>query len=105
MKLKQLAFLLLASSSYAADLTGNWLVKQEMPDGNIRETSDATLKQDGSSITGAVHNNRDQKIQSGTLGADGKVTLTLQGQNNRPGGKGVLAMFANGELRVTDPRA
>ena len=104
MKLKHfspLAFLLLASSSYAADLTGNWLVKQESADGNIRETY-YDLKQDGENITGMVRNNRDQKIQSGTIGADGKVTLVLQGQNNRPGGR-VMAKFVNGELRVTMP--
>jgi alpha-galactosidase len=102
MKLKALSplvWFVLASSSYAADLTGNWLVKQESPDGNIRETY-FNLKQDGSNITGVMRNNRDQKIQSGAIDADGKVTLVLQGQNNRPGPK-VIAKFVNGELRVT----
>src|ERR1035441_2188357 len=87
MKLKHLfplSLLMLASSSYAADLTGNWLVKQESPDGNVRETY-FDLKQDGSNITGAMRSvNFDRKIQSGTIDADGKVTLVMQGQNNRP---------------------
>ncbi len=103
MKLKHLfplALFALASSSYAADLTGNWLVKQESPDGNVRETY-FDLKQDGTNLTGAVRAaSRDQKIQSGTIDADGKVTLVLQGQNNRPGQR-VTAKFVNGELRVT----
>jgi alpha-galactosidase len=102
MKLQQLfplALVVLASSSYAADLTGNWLVKQESADGNIRETY-FDLKVDGANITGTMRNNRDQKIQSGTIAADGKITLVLQGQNDRPGPR-VMAKFANGELRVT----
>src|ERR1017187_471764 len=44
--------------------------------------------------------NFDRKIQSGTIDADGKITLVLQGQNNRPGQR-VMAKFANGELRIT----
>src|ERR1035441_9600750 len=102
MKLRHLfpiAVLLRAASGYAADLTGNWLVKQESPDGNVRETY-FDLKQDGSNITGAMRSvNFDRKIQSGTIDADGKVTLVMQGQNNRPGQR-VMAKFVNGELRV-----
>jgi alpha-galactosidase len=98
--MKIFMLLALAMSSYAADLTGNWLVKQESPDGNVRETY-LDLKQDGTNITGAVRNiNRDQKILSGSMDADGKVTIVLQGQNNRPGQR-IMAKFANGELRVT----
>ncbi len=98
--MKLLLVFALALSSYAADLTGNWLVKQESPDGNVRETY-FDLKLEGTNISGAVRSiNRDQKILSGSIAADGKITLVLQGQNNRPGGR-ITAMFANGELRVT----
>src|ERR1700757_3350967 len=102
MKLQLLSFCVLASSSFAADLSGNWLVKQQSPDGNVRETY-FDLKQDGNNITGAMRSiGRDQKIQSGSIDADGKITLVLQGQRDRPGPR-VMAKFANGELRVTMP--
>jgi alpha-galactosidase len=92
--------MLFAASACAADLTGNWLVKQESPDGNVRETY-FDLKQDGTNVTGSMRSvSFDRKIQSGTIDADGKVLLTMQGQNNRPGQR-IQAMFVNGELRVT----
>src|ERR1035441_6162524 len=105
MKLRHLfpiAVLLRAASGYAADLTGNWLVKQESPDGNVRETY-FDLKQDGSNITGSMRNaSFDRKIQSGTIDADGKVTLNMPGAGNRPG-QTIQARFVNGELHVTMP--
>jgi alpha-galactosidase len=92
----------LAIAARAADVTGNWLVKQESPDGNIRETY-FDLKQEGSSLTGAVRDGRsDRKIQSGTIDADGKITLNMSGPANRPGQR-YEARFVNGELRVTMP--
>jgi alpha-galactosidase len=101
-RFSSLALLAAAACCYAADLTGNWLVKQASPDGNIRETY-FDLKQDGQSITGAMRSvTFDRKIQSGTIDADGKVVLTVQGQNNRPGQR-FQAKFVNGELRVTMP--
>ena len=98
-----LAVFVMAASAYAADLTGNWLVKQESPDGNIRETY-FDLKQDGNNITGTMRSfNYDRRnIQSGTVDADGNVVLTMAGQNNRPGQK-IQAKFANGEFRVKMP--
>ena len=92
----------LAVASYAADLTGNWLVKQESPDGNVRETY-FDLKQDGTNISGVMRNaSRDQKIQSGTIDANGKITMVVQGPGNRPGAH-MAARFVNGELHVTMP--
>ena len=80
MRLSRLFFSLLLSTcacAFAADLTGNWLVKQESPDGNVRETY-FDLKQDGTNITGAMRSmNFDRKIQSGTIDADGKIVLTM----------------------------
>jgi alpha-galactosidase len=95
-----LPLLFIAATSYAADVTGNWLVKQESADGNVRETY-FDLKQDGSNITGAMRSiNFDRKIQSGTIDSDGKIVLTMAGQNNRPGQR-IQAKFVNGELQVT----
>jgi alpha-galactosidase len=87
---------------YGADVTGNWLVKQEAPDGNVRETY-FDLKQSGSTITGAMRSmNFDRQIQSGTIDGDGKIVLTMAGQNNRPGQR-IQAKFVNGELTVMMP--
>jgi alpha-galactosidase len=95
-----LAVLVVAACGYAADLTGNWLVKQESPDGNVRETY-YDLKQDGANITGSMRSvSFDRKIQTGTIDGDGKVVLIMQGQGNRPGQR-VQAKFANGEFKVT----
>ena len=92
--------LFISTCAWGADLTGNWLVKQESPDGNVRETY-FDLKQDGTTVTGVMRSmSFDRKIESGTIDADGKVVLTMQGQNNRPGQR-VQGKFVNGELRVT----
>ena len=45
--------LLLAASAYAADLTGNWVVAQDMHDGTERRTY-FDLKQEGDRITGHI---------------------------------------------------
>jgi alpha-galactosidase len=97
-----LALLAASACGYAADLTGNWLVKQASPDGNVRETY-FDLTRDGQTITGAMRSvTFDRKIQTGTIDADGKIVLTVQGQNNRPGQR-IQAKFVNGELRVSMP--
>src|SRR5450432_3952552 len=86
-----LAVFLAATGAYGADLTGNWLVKQESPDGNVRETY-FDLKQDGTNVTGSMRSvSFDRKIQS---------VLTMAGQNNRPGQR-IQAKFTNGVLLVT----
>ena len=51
--MKIVPFLLLAASAYAADLTGNWVVSQDMHDGTERRTY-FDLKQDGDRITGHI---------------------------------------------------
>ena len=48
-----LVFLLLAAPCFAADLTGNWAVKDPLPDGTSRNTY-LDLKQEGSRITGTI---------------------------------------------------
>jgi alpha-galactosidase len=45
--------LLLAASAYAADLTGNWVVAQDMHDGTERRTY-FDLKQEGDRVTGHI---------------------------------------------------
>jgi alpha-galactosidase len=45
--------LLSATASFAADLTGNWAVRDPLPDGTFRVTY-LDLKQEGTSITGTI---------------------------------------------------
>ena len=71
------AFLLMtfASSCFAADLTGNWAVKDPLPDGTFRTTY-LDLKQEGERITGTIRVTQFYyKIAESTGGADG-FTLT-----------------------------
>jgi len=98
-----ISVLTLATAAFAADLTGNWLVKQESPDGNVRETY-FDLKQDGTSINGVTRSAQfgERKIESGTIDAEGNVTLVAAPPNNRKGnGQKIQAKFVNGALRVT----
>ena len=48
-----LSLLLFAAPCFAADLTGNWAVRDPLPDGTYRTTY-LNLKQDGSRITGII---------------------------------------------------
>jgi alpha-galactosidase len=93
--------LLFASGASAADVTGNWLVKQASPDGNVRETY-FDLKQDGNNITGAMRSvSFDRKIQSGTIDPDGKIVLVMQAQGQNKNAQRIQARFVSGELHVT----
>jgi alpha-galactosidase len=70
-----LSFLLFASSSFATDLTGNWVVRNPQSDGTSRD-SYLNLKQDGDHLTGTVRYTQFYfKIIEGTGGPDG-FTLT-----------------------------
>ncbi len=72
-----LAILLMtfASPCFAADLTGNWAVKDPLPDGTFRTTY-LDLKQEGERITGTIRVTQFYyKIVESTGGADG-FTLT-----------------------------
>jgi len=103
--IRSLPFVLLltAAPAWAADLTGNWLVKQISPDGNVRETY-FDLKQGAAGVTGTMRSaSFDRKIQSGTIDSSGHIVLTMGGFNNRPGGQKIQARFENGELHVTMP--
>jgi alpha-galactosidase len=67
------AFLLMtfASSCFAGDLTGNWAVKDPLPDGTFRTTY-LDLKQEGERITGTIRVTQFYyKIVENTGGADG----------------------------------
>jgi alpha-galactosidase len=71
------AFLLMAVASpcFAADLTGNWAVKDFLPDGTFRTTY-FDLKQEGERISGTIRVTQFYyKIVESTGGADG-FTLT-----------------------------
>src|SRR5438045_9237470 len=52
-----LLFALLASPALAANITGNWAVKDPLPDGTFRSTY-LNLKQEGSQITGTIRSNQ-----------------------------------------------
>ncbi len=92
-----------AASCWGADLTGNWLVKQVGPDGNVRETY-YDLKQDGTTVTGALHTaSNDRKIESGTVDAEGNFTLTMPPMgppgSNRPPQK-IAGKLVGNEIHV-----
>src|SRR5579871_5352450 len=75
----------LAASSYAADLTGNWVATTPNADGSPRKTY-LDLKQDGSRITGHIRVTQfHYTIRESTGGPDG-FTLTgsmMDGRNER----------------------
>jgi alpha-galactosidase len=85
MKRYCLLFLLLATPCFAADLTGNWAVRDPMPDGTSRNTY-LDLKQEGSRITGTIRVTQFfYNIAESTEGPDG-ITLTatmMDGKNER----------------------
>ncbi len=68
-----------AALSAAADLTGNWVVSQDMHDGTFRRTY-LNLRQDGSRITGSIRVTQFfYKIAESTGGPDG---FTITGSMN-----------------------
>src|SRR5580704_12633340 len=76
-----LSLAFMATCCLAADVTGNWVVSQTSPDGNIRKTY-FDLKQDGDKITGFIHDSRsDRKIQEGSIDAEGKIKLVTAAPN------------------------
>ena len=85
MKFAGILYLLVAVSSRAADLTGNWVVAIPSADGTTRKTY-FDLKQDGSRITGHIRVTQFYyTIKESTGGPDG-FTLTgsmLDGRNER----------------------
>ncbi len=64
------AIAFLASTSYAADLTGHWLSSIQLPDGQTRETS-LYLKAEGDLLTGYM-----SSAQGDTPISHGKITAT-----------------------------
>ncbi len=52
-RISLLSLLLFASPCFAADITGNWAVRDPLPDGTFRTTY-LNLKQDGSRVTGTI---------------------------------------------------
>jgi len=85
MKRLCLLFVLLAVPCFAADLTGNWAVRDPLPDGTSRNTY-LDLKQEGSRITGTIRVTQFlYHIADSTEGPDG-FTLTaamIDGKNER----------------------
>jgi alpha-galactosidase len=78
-----LSYALFAGCCLAADVTGNWMVAQESPDGNLRKTY-FDLKQEGDKITGFIHDGRsDRKIQEGSIDAAGNIKLVTAPPNQK----------------------
>ena len=77
--------LLFAAAAFAADLTGNWVVSQDMHDGTFRNTY-LTLKQDGADIHGSIRATQFfYKISASTGGPEG-FTVTgsmMDGKSER----------------------
>src|SRR5712692_5717653 len=83
--LRTLVFLLLAAPCFAADLTGNWAVRDPLPDGTFR-TSYLDLKQEGARITGTIRVSQSYyRIIESTGGPDAfTVTASMMdGRNER----------------------
>jgi len=69
------SLLLFAAPCFAADLTGNWAVRDPLPDGTFRTTY-LNLKQDGSRITGTIRVTQFFYKVVDTSGGPDKFTLT-----------------------------
>jgi alpha-galactosidase len=83
--LRTLVFLLLAAPCFAADLTGNWAVRDPLPDGTFRTTY-LDLKQEGARITGTIRVSQSYyRIIESTGGPDAfTVTASMMdGRNER----------------------
>jgi len=70
-----LSLLLIAIPCFATDLTGNWAVRDLLPDGTFRTTY-LNLKQDGSRITGTIRVTQFFYKIVDTSGGPDKFTLT-----------------------------
>ncbi len=70
-----LSLLLIAAPCFAADLTGNWAVRDPLPDGTFRTTY-LNLKQDGSRVTGTIRVTQFFYKIVDTSGGPDKFTLT-----------------------------
>src|SRR5713226_1807009 len=94
----------LAVLCFAADLTGNWVVRDPLPDGTFRTTY-LDLHQEGSRITGSIRVTQFYyKIVESTGGPDG-FTLTgsmMDGTNER--GVNYEAKLVGDELHVATRR-
>ena len=104
MKLRLLlitALILLASSAFAADLTGTWQVAitASRPNGTVEtDKGIAVLKQNGDQITGTMgpDESRQTPIAEGTI-KDNKVVLKMQ---QRPDRTMTFELTINGEKLV-----
>ena len=77
--------ILLAAPCLAAELTGNWVVRDSLPDGTFRNTY-LVLHQEGSRITGSIRYSQFYyKIVESTGGADGFTLIgsMMDGTNER----------------------
>src|SRR5712672_4767390 len=70
-----LSLMLFAAPCFAADLTGNWAVRDPLPDGTFRTTY-LNLKQDGSRVTGTIRVTQFFYKIVDTSGGPDKFTLT-----------------------------
>jgi alpha-galactosidase len=79
------SLLLFAAPCFAADLSGNWAVRDHLPDGTFRTTY-LNLKQDGSHITGTIRVTQFLYKVVESSGGPEKFTLTasmMDGHNER----------------------
>ncbi len=99
-----LALLVLLTPSFAADLTGNWVISEPRNDGTSRRTY-FNLKQDGTHVTGFIRMTQFFYPEvDGTVGPDGFVlnASMRDGKNER---KARFEGKQEGdELRITMPR-
>ncbi len=74
-RLFRLLLLFVSATSFAVDLTGNWVVESPMNDGTVRK-SYFNLKQEGSRITGTIRVTQFYYTISNSTGASDSFTIT-----------------------------
>jgi alpha-galactosidase len=81
--IRSLVFLMFVCPCFAADLTGNWAVRDPLPDGTFRTTY-LDLKQEGSRVTGTIRVSQFYyRIVESTGGADAfALTASMKDGNN-----------------------
>src|SRR5258708_39075779 len=84
--LRLLSLLIFAASCFATDLSGNWAVRDPLPDGTYRTTY-LNLKQNGSRITGTIRVTQFFYKIVDSSGGPATFTLTgsmMDGHTERP---------------------
>jgi alpha-galactosidase len=104
MKTLLFVFLLTPALCLTADLTGNWVVRDPLPDGTFRRTY-LDLKQDGTKISGHIRSDQFYYEVSESAGGPDEFTLTANMLDGNSARKATYQIkLAGDELHVTARR-